>query len=335
MRSTSAASLLKEITSKSECPACVVITSTDRIRRDRALTYLLGHFAKGAPKPTTFTFSEQGRANPNSLLRDLREPSLFDPIRFGIIKGIESARAAEVEPIAEFLQRQNPGVHLILTGSSLPNTPNFKKFLEKNALMVAFEPLKGAELSRWTERELKHNEVRGADDAVVELLISLAGEEPEAVARLVEKFSLYVGDSPATTQALRSLEPGRSSASDFELAETMLGKNRAATEALLHQLIAQGSSPFMLIGLLTKTFTTILRIRALSDKGVSQGDIKADLAISPWLFSKYLPLAKRMSTTTLTRALAALSEADFRLKDKSLGPTAVFSSVASEIARSL
>lgn len=333
MRQTSAASLLKEITSRAECPGCVVITAPDRVRRDRALAFLLGHFTKGAPKPATFTFTEQGRGNPTALLRDLREPSLFDPIRFGVIRGIESARAADVEPIAEFLQAQIPGVHLILVGSALPNTPNFKKFLEKNASVVAFEQLKGAELSRWTERELKHCDVQNADDAVVELLISLAGEEPEAVARLVEKFSLYLGDAQATTQALRTLEPGRASASDFELAETMLGKNRAATEALLHQLISQGSSPFMLIGLLTKTFTTLLRIRALADKGVSQGDIKNDLSISPWLFSKYLPLARRISTATLNRALSALTEADFRLKDKSLGPTSVFSSVASAISR--
>jgi DNA polymerase III delta subunit len=331
MRSTSAASLLKEITSRSECPACVVITSPDRVRRDRAVTYLLNHFAKGAPKPTSFTFSEQGRGNPTSLMRDLSEPSLFDPIRFGLIRGIECARVADVEPIAAFLQRPISGVHLVLVGASLPNTPNFKKLLEKSATIINFEPLKGAELSRWTERELKHHGVQDADDAVVELLISLAGEEPEAVGRLVEKFSLYLGDSPATAQALRSLEPGRTIASDFELAETMLGKNRAATEALLHRLISQGSSPFMLIGLLTKTFTTILRIRALSDKGMSQGDIKADLAISPWLFSKYLPLARRVSTPALLRALKALSEADFRLKDKSLGPTAVFSSAASRI----
>ncbi len=335
MRSTTAASLLKEITSRQECPACVVIISPDRIRRERALGFVLGHFAKRAPKPSTFSFSEQGRANPTSLLRDLREPSLFDPVRFGVLKGIEAARAADVEPISEFLQLQVPGVHLLLVGASLPNTPNFKKFLEKAATIVSFEPLKGAELSRWTERELKHCDVRGADDAVVELLISLAGEEPEAIAKLIEKFSLYVGDSPATTQALRSLEPGRASASDFELAETMLGKNRAATEALLHQLIAQGSSPFMLIGLLTKTFSTILRMRALADKGLSQGDIKADLAISPWLFSKYLPLARRIPTATLTRALAALAEADFRLKDRSLGPAAVFSSVANAVTRGL
>lgn len=309
----------------------MVITSPDRVRRDRAVTFLLNHFAKRAPKPSSFTFSEQGRTNPTSLLRDLSEPSLFDPVRFGLIRGIESARAADVEPISEFLQRQIPGTHLVLVGASLPNTPNFKKFLEKSATLIHFEPLKGAELSRWTERELKHYGIQEADDTVIELLISLAGEEPEAVGRLVEKFALYLGDLPATTQALRSLEPGRSSASDFELAETMLGKNRASTEALLHQLISQGSSPFMLIGLLTKTFTTILRIRALSDKGVSQGDIKADLAISPWLFSKYLPLSRRISTGTLLRALSALAEADFRLKDKSLGPSAVFSSVASRI----
>jgi DNA polymerase III delta subunit len=91
----------------------------------------------------------------------------------------------------------------------------------------------------------------------------------------------------------------------------------------------------MLIGLLTKTFGTLLRLRLLMDKGVSQGDIKNDLGISPWLFSKYLPLAKRVPPQTFLRALSALMVADFKLKDRSLGPNAVFSSLAAGIQKEL
>lgn len=331
MRSTSAASIIKELSARSECPRCVVITAPDRIRRERALAYLLKHFAKDS-KPTTFTFSEQGRSNPTAFLQDLSEPSLFEPTRFGVIRSIESAKAADVEPISALLERGVEGAHLFIVGESLPNTPNFKKTLQAKATIIPFEALKGAELSRWVERELKQQEISHSGDDVVELLISVGNEDPEAINRLIEKLGLFTAGSTANAATLRALEPGRATASDFELAESLLGNNRAATETLLHQLLSQGSSPFMLVGLLTKTFVTLLRIRALVDRGLSHGDIKADLDISPWLLSKYLPLAKKFSRETLANNLRALMVADFRLKDRSLGPAAIFSSLAREIS---
>lgn len=335
MASASAASVLKEIVARPECPGCVVITSPDQVRRERALAYLLQHFNKNGSNVTTFSFGEQGRTNPSTFLQDLREPSLFDPTRFAVMRAIQSAKAVDVEPVAELIQREVPGVHLFLVGDALPNTPNFKKVLEKKAITLSFEQLKGAELSRWVEREVKQSGITGAGDDVIALLTSLGNDDPEAIARLIEKFSMYLGDSPASATALRDLEPGRTTASDFELAEALIGKNRASTETLLLRLVAQGSSPFMLIGLLTKTFTTIFRLRLLLDKGLAQGDIKNDLGISPWLLSKYIPIARRLSAQSLTDILSALSVADFRLKDKSLGPATVFSSLASHISRSI
>lgn len=280
----------------------------------------------------SFSCGEQGRTSPVSFLRDLEEPSLFEPERFAVIRSIEAAKAADVEPVSEFLRKQIPGVHLFIIGESLPNTPNFKKTLEAHATHLAFEQLKGAELRRWVEREVKQCQITGVDDAVIELLISLADEDPEAISQLIEKFALYVGDGQATVQALRALEPGRAHASDFELAETLLGKNRGSTEALLTQLVQQGSSPFMLIGLLTKTFTSLLRIRALLDSGVATHDIRNSMGLTPWIFSKYLPLAKQRTSNEFAKTVEALLVADFRLKDRSLGPTAIFSSLAETTA---
>jgi DNA polymerase III delta subunit len=332
MRSTAAATL-KEITALPECPLCIVVTSPDRVRRTRTLEYLLKHFTKkGMSAPRSFSFGEQGRTNPSAFLRDLEEPSLFEPTRFAIIRAIDAAKAADVEPLSDFLRKKILGVHLFIVGEALPNTPNFKKVLESHATHLAFEQLKGAELNRWVEREAKQNQLQDIDDAVIELIVSLGNEEPEAIAQLIEKFTLYLGGDKPTQSALRALEPGRAQASDFELAETLLGRNRGVTEALLTQLVNQGSSPFMLMGLLTKTFTSLLRIRALLDSGVGPNDIRNSMGLSPWIFSKYLPLAKQRSVAALSKTVESLLVADFRLKDRSLGPAALLSSVAHVVA---
>ncbi len=311
---------------------CVFIGSPDRIRRERALRFVLSHFAGNSVQPLSYSFTEQGRQNITGLLNEISEPSLFEPTRYVVIRGIETAKVVDLEPLTTFMNKKIEGIHIILVGKGFPQSQNFKKAVEKLGTVLTFEPLKGAELRRWTERELKQAGIAGATDEMVELALSLAAEEPEAIAALIEKLSLYLdGDAP-TTDVMRKLIPGRSSASDFELADALMSKKRAPTEVLMHQLISQGSSPFMLLGLLTKTFVTLYRIRAMLEKGLQQQDIRTALGISPWLFNRYFPIARTQSLSALSSHCEALLRADFRLKDRSIGHGATFSTLASQIS---
>ncbi len=333
MKSSSAAALLKEITSMKTCPLCVFIGAPDRIRRERALRFIISRFAGKDFRPLSYSFTEQGRQNISGLLNEISEPSLFEPTRYVVIRGIETAKVVDLEPLTNFMNKKIEGVHIILVGEGFPQSQNFKKAVEKLGTVLTFERLKGAELRRWTERELKQARVEGVTDEMLELAISLAAEEPESIAALIEKLSLYLdGDAP-TTETMRKLIPGRSSASDFELADALLSKRRAPTEVLIHQLLSQGSSPFMLLGLLTKTFVTLYRIRAMLDKGLQQDDIRTSLGISPWLFNKYFPIARTQTLSALSSHCEALLRADFRLKDKSIGHGATLSTLASQISQ--
>lgn len=333
MKSSDAATRLKNIIKEKECPSTIVITSPDRIRRERALRYLLDHFAGKSYRPTSFGFGEQGRASIAPFIQDISEPSLFEPVRYALIKNIQVAKAQELEPLSQLISRSLGHIKVFIVGDGLPNSGNFKKVLDKHATLLDFEELKGAELRRWTERELRQNGIESPSDEVVELIVSLASEEPAEISRLLEKLSIYLDGSQASPEAIRSLTPSRPSANDFELADSLTLGKRINTELLLHNLLAQGSSPFMLIGLLAKTFTTLYRIRALLDRGVQTQAIRTDLGVTPWLFNKYLPAAQKLPLARIEKQLNALLKADFSLKDKSLGPAATFSQLAYQTSR--
>jgi DNA polymerase-3 subunit delta len=333
MKSSDAATRLKNIIKEKECPSTVVITSPDRIRRERALRYLLDHFAGESYRATSFGFGEQGRASIAPFIQDISEPSLFEPVRYALIKNIQIAKAQELEPLSQLISRSLGHIKVFIVGDGLPNSGNFKKVLDKHATLLDFEELKGAELRRWTERELRQNGIEAPSDEVVELIVSLASEEPAEISRLLEKLSIYLDGSQASPEAIRSLTPSRPSANDFELADSLTLGKRINTELLLHNLLAQGSSPFMLIGLLAKTFTTLYRIRALIDRGVQTQAIRSDLGITPWLFNKYLPAAQKLPLARIEKHINALLKADFSLKDKSLGPAATFSQLAYQTSR--
>ena len=334
MRSSNPGTKLKEITANKSLPSCLVITSPDRTRRERAARYVLDkHPIATSHTATSFSLSDTNRHNLEAFLQDIKEPSLFEPIRIAVIRDIDKARAADIEPLAKLLPELPPGTHLILVGKGLPNIPTFKKLLTKTATSIQFEQLKGAELRRWVERETKYHGITAIDDITAELIQTIGHDDPDSISALIEKFALFLDGAPATRNALQALDPGKTIASDFELAEILLKRNEGQAQALVTKLLEQGSSPFMLMGLLTKTFGTLLQIRLLVDRGASPGDIKSSLGISPWLFSKYLPLAKLRAPSDFSEILHAMLIADYRLKDKSLGPTAIFSQLAGHISK--
>jgi hypothetical protein len=82
---------------------------------------------------------------------------------------------------------------------------------------------------------------------------------------------------------------------------------------------------------LGKTWVSLSGIAALDRKGLSANEIRTNLAISPWLFNKYLPLAKRLTPELASKGTESLLKADFTLKDRSLGPAAIFSELAQKL----
>lgn len=326
MKHKSPSARVKELFSSNALPTLAVITSPDQIRRTRAIGHIEEQLSKKNLAIKSFTFTEMHKDNVRSFLTELGEPSLFEPHRIGHCRGIEKAKAADIEPVAKFIQDLPPGVTLLLSGADLPNSQLFKKSIGDHH--IHFEALQGAELRRWAEREFALQEISEVSDELVEYIIAIAEESPDQVSAYVEKFSLFLNGATPTLSALQQLFPAQVHANDFELAETILTAPRARVEVTLTQLVEQGSSPFMLMGLLGKTWSSLLAISALNQKGLGGNEIRNQLGLSSWIFNKYLPLSKRLSAEAATSSIEALMEADFALKDRSLGPEVVLSKLA-------
>lgn len=329
MKTKSPSSRIKELFSGPKLPSLLVITSPDSVRRSRALQFIIEQLANQRLSHKSFAFSDMHKESVKPFLSELREPSLFDPHRVGLIRNIEKAKAADIDPVTKCIAELPQGVTLLLVGADLPNSQAFKKGVAE--YHVAFEPLKGAELSRWTEREFSLQGIQGVSDTLVEYIIAAAEEDPDKISSALEKYTLYLNGEDASISTLQNLFPSQLHASDFELAESILNAPRAKTEVLLQRLLSQGSSPFMLMGLLGKTWLSLSGITALSQKGLSSNEIRSHLGISPWLFTRYLPLAKRLTPELAAKGTEALLKADLTLKDRSLGPAAVFSELAQKL----
>jgi DNA polymerase-3 subunit delta len=326
MGTTSASTHLQDLVKREHSPHCIVITCLDRVRRERALTFLTNKLCPPGSTITSCSFADKQKVTPSDFMRELEQPSLFDPKRYGILHSVHLAKASDLERVIPFMEKPSPQTCLFIVGEGLPNIPSFKKVLEKHAEHVQFTALKGAELARWVEKEFRQNGVSDLTSKLVDKVLASQGEDVDGIAKIIEKYALFLDGTMPSPETLELFLPQKSSASEFDVAEALLSRQRNIPELLLHQVLAQGTSPFMLIGLLSKTFVTLFAIRFLLDRGVGQNDIRSTLDISPWLFGKYLPLAKRISLKRLGNIIGALQRADFGLKDRSLGVDSVMSS---------
>jgi DNA polymerase-3 subunit delta len=222
---------------------------------------------------------------------------------------------------------------MILLASSLPARNPIRAAVEKKGQVIDLPELKGAELRRWTEKELRMAGFEEFPEAAVEGLSVLGDESPDQLVKLIEHLALYLEGKSLRVQDIAAVFPGRFEPTEYELLDAIAQRNIGQAEALLSALLRSGKNPFMMISLFVRTFSTYLSIRSLLDRQLAQAEVRQTLGIAPWLFQKHLGAVKGSSLSKLRDSLTAILRADSKLKNRSLGPESIFSELIFELSR--
>lgn len=331
-RGPSSGSQLKEIVDRASFPQLIVILCPDEIRRRRACEHLLEpHLAK--TKSTSAVTRLRGQdvspAAMRSLSMDLQMGSLFDPVRFWVIDRVDQIKIAEARDLAEAVNKFPKTHHLIALGESLPATHPLRARANEDKTFVDLPELKGAELSRWVERELALAKLETSDPSVVESFVQLGEGRPDLICKQVELASLYCEPGQLLTSNMtRQLFPGRFHPSDYDLLEALTHGDFPKAERLLQSLEIDDRSPYMLSAFLSRCWAQLIEVRQLLDRGFSEADIRARLSLSPWIAAKVVQQSKRLNKEVVMNGLEALLWTDSRLKGRGAGPSSVLSQTA-------
>jgi DNA polymerase-3 subunit delta len=172
----------------------------------------------------------------------------------------------------------------------------------------------GAQLEGWMARRAQSCGVRLAPDAA-RLLLEAIGENLRLLANEIEKLATYVGadgtiraeDVHALTATVRELRA-------FDLTDALLRRDRAGALALLHELLAQGSAPLQIVGMVAYQTRTLMQVKSLAERGQRPPQIAQASGIAPFVAEKSLGLARRFSMAQLEASHRALLEVDTILK---------------------
>ncbi|MBY0277146.1 DNA polymerase III subunit delta [Candidatus Binatia bacterium] len=156
-------------------------------------------------------------------------------------------------------------------------------------------------------RELKLRLGAGA----VEALVDHVGNEPQLLAREIEKLALRFPDVEIGPEQVLDTVSGERSPVAFALEGAVRDRRVAHAVAALRRALGQGDRPELLVGQIASELRALLRARALLDSGMDEESVKRTLGGRGFYV---VPRARNYRRAELERALRALGEVDVAAK---------------------
>lgn len=309
-------------------PPLILIVGPDRIRRERALAAILSKHKLAVTSRVT-----GGKVPVDELAARLNSPSLFEPKPVIVLAEVESLKGEFERNLAKVYDGGQPFGLLFGLATSLPATSPLRKAAQGLGGYVELEQLSGALLKRWVARELKGVGVNAVSEPVLDHLIQAGAEQPGLINQCVEKLALYLNDNEEPTiELLQYLFQTTSEAQEFALLNSLLNDPAGSREAIISRLFAEGKNPFQLLALVARSYSQYLSVKSSLERGEMPADIRGKLGVTQWVFERQLEGAKRFSRHKLKSAMNAILKADSQLKNRSLGPEAIFSVLGTSLS---
>ena len=144
-----------------------------------------------------------------------------------------------------------------------------------------------------------------------EALADHVGNEPQMLAREIEKLALRFPDTEVGPDQVLDTVSGERSPVAFALEGAVRDRRVAHAIAALRTALNGGDRPELLVGQIASELRALLRARALLDSGMDEESVKRTLGGRGFYV---VPRARNYRRTELTRALRALAEVDVAAK---------------------
>ncbi len=209
--------------------------------------------------------------------------------------------------------------------------------LKENAHCVNF--------AKRTERELIETACRRASRYSVNMqpssaryLISRCGEDLENLLSEVDKLCDYVGNGSIVTQkdideiSVRTVE-----ASAFRLGDAICAGNRDEAMSICADLFDMRTEPVIIVGSLSRAFVDLYRVKLAESEGVRPESIAGDFGYSKTAFrlTKAAKIGRRMSQSSVKKALEILRETDLALKTSRADPRIIIERAMIKLMRTV
>lgn len=352
----SADDLIGFLRNNPSAPAILLIIP-DFVRRERAATYVLEHWiptTASAKKPhhssdSTAPANERairsesgvhrymGGELTSSTIASLGDSaaalSLFCTLEASYVRDIEACSPSIATELLRVVPRFSETHRLLLTAGELPTSHPVKSAFVKMNACIQLDALRGFELHRWLEKELRRCGFRSWEESAVSAIISAAEESPDRAAAMTHQLALFCEGEVLTASDVHTLFIHQTIPGEFDFLDALIAGNVKKCELMISEFFRSGKNQFMLLGLISRSFSNYLAVSTMLEEGYEAQTIKQKLSLSPWAYNKAVSASRRYSPDRLSSVMGALVAIDSRFKNRSISPETLMSQLIEDVGR--
>lgn len=300
----------------------------ERFLAKDALRLLTDHFLSQENREMNFQKLDAMDLDAQALLQEVNNLPFFSQYRVLVIENSEKYFAAskkrspeEEEVIIGYLDNINQSCCLVFSMFDKPDSRKkvFKKVRE-TGLVVEFDCLKGAQLSRWLKNRVAELDRRIDNDAL-NYLITYAGNDLTVLEHELQKLCLFAPEAKKISLEMVKMTISKTAAAGiFDLVDAVGEKRVSKAVDILREMLIAGEAPVYVVYMLARQYRMILSVKSLLRERVSEKQILSQLSLHPYVFQKVLSQSKNFKEEDLARGMKFLLEADVGLKNSFADP---------------
>jgi DNA polymerase-3 subunit delta len=249
-------------------------------------------------------------------------------------KGEENGKDL-VQPLITYLENPSPSTCLVMVAhEKIDSRRKIVKMIQKVGQVIEYAPLKGTELNRWIESEVKQRG-KTIEKPALEYLSLAAGNTLAILNQEIEKAVIYIGEASKITFGDVVETVSRSShLSVFDVIDAVAKKRSLSAVLCLREILKSGEPEIKILALLARQVRIMLQIQVLNKKGYTANQISSDLGIHPFVAKKGSEQCRNFSSRELVTALELLLETDVSIKTGKGNPSSLLETVVLKMCSS-
>jgi DNA polymerase-3 subunit delta len=257
---------------------------------------------------------DAGAMPPDALAADLAALTFATGTRYMLIEGVESWKAAQLDPLEKALADMPPETVLVLIARGKAQARLTKAVEKAGGEVRDYEAPNARQLGKWTiERAAEQNLKIDADAA--RTLVQIVGPRQQRLAREVERLALLAyPEGKLDTAQIAEMAAGDTTLQAYELADAIVDGNERHALAIAEALTVQGEAPGRLLYAVVRRLRDVHRAAELLDAGVRENDVPGKLGMPPWLAKRIVAAAKKAGRHALEDAICAFAKLEIDLR---------------------
>ena len=309
--------------SSGEAGAVHLLVGTERFLIERAVARLrkavLGEGLAGLNEDR---FDAQA-STATQIVEAARTLPMMSSRRFVLVRGLESADTAKLEPLVAYFKEPSPTTCLVLTAEKLHGGTRLSRAAKKLGLWVDVAPLRPGQLSAFARSEAAARGHQLSPEAAAALL-EATGNDLAGIDDAIERLSLFVGPRASVgVEAVQQCVSHLRVESVWTLVDAVSQRDAATALRSVASLLADREPALRILALLARQFRMLARMRSAL-RGGALPQQAAQQAGAPAFKPRELAQAsRRFGAADLRRAFCVLAQTDRKLKNTRQAPSTV------------